>query len=138
MQPAGWVSPAASKPELFDCLSDSVQTGEIEICSEAMRDEAQQYIISETGKIEHVSISNNTPNHGDRVIAAGVVAQAMKDHPFVLEAYDAGTASDQVPMGSVAYRDQLHDAMSSRDSDAWDDRTLADMMGYGLSSYSLT
>jgi hypothetical protein len=127
---AGWVSNERTKPELFAELSDVVQTGDLIVCSAECRDEASQYVIDERGKIIHVSAANNVPNHGDRVIALGVAAQAMKDRPFIAPSADPSERdSGPAPLNSVAYRDQLHEqADRDRDYD-WDDRTLSDLMG---------
>lgn len=125
---AGWVSNERTKPELFAQLSDVVQTGDLILCSSELREEAAQYVIDERGKIVHVSIANNVPNHGDRVIAAGVAAQAMRDRPFIPPTADPSQKSEgPPPFNSVAYRDSLHDR-SERD-DEWDDRTFSDLMG---------
>ena len=135
---AGWVSNPQTREELFDELGDAVASGELIIRSAECRDEGAQYVLGENGRIEHANPSNNVPNHGDRIIAAGVLRQAMKDRPYRLPE-DGDTPPAKPPVGSMAWRDMLHDEAERAADEGFDERTIYDLMhpgsGVELASY---
>jgi hypothetical protein len=128
---AGWWTDTKSEPLMFEAFSMAVRTGELKVRSDALVSECTQYIWK-GGKITHMARSS-TPDesskgsaHGDRVIAACVAFQGIKDRPI-------NTARNATPQGvygsqTVAGRLKQHQDSLNTSADPWDDRTNFDLM----------
>jgi hypothetical protein len=128
----GWWTDARTKELMFSEFSRTVQKGELKLRSEMLVKECSQYVRI-GGKIEHVEAASTKDDsskgqaHGDRVIAAAVGLQAVRDRPLMKVSYGGGVLSaDNPPPNTMAARmKEYQDANKPRDD--WDDRTNADL-----------
>lgn len=120
----GWYTSAKSRDVLFTQLGRAVRTGELVIHSKALLDECHEYI-RVNGKAVHQSQTAEKVNeaHGDRVIAFGVGAMAMKDRPGKRVAL----AGKEPPVNSMEYREKLLREAEAEVESEWDDRENADL-----------
>lgn len=135
----GWIN---NKPEdLENMVSDlitAVRQERLVIRSVTLKDEFKQYV-KEDGVIRHALHRTATDDakgrsHGDRVIAIGVGAIAMKDRVYQDELRGVNEDNQQTttgppPIGTMAYRTWLHEQDERADRYEWDDRSTGDMRG---------
>jgi hypothetical protein len=130
----GWYTGKETKQVMFGDLLTEVRQDKVIVRSREMSEEFSQYIRNDAdgSKIEHQSAGDD-PSHGDRVIALGVILQAMKQRPFIKEdetnPKDVGEGTP--PLGTFAAREQEILALEQKERgvDDWDDRGPAEMMG---------
>ncbi|GAG10163.1 unnamed protein product, partial [marine sediment metagenome] len=100
----GWVTDSKTKPVMFDELSRSVRTGELKLRSADLMHECGQYIWH-NNKIVHAQTVNTKEEgskgdqHGDRVIAACVAVQAIRERPILTVASETPGVSSRTMAG---------------------------------------
>jgi hypothetical protein len=128
-----WLTSENTKGMMFGEFLRSVRSSEVKVHSDLLVKECGQYIYL-NGKIEHILAANTDDEsskgkaHGDRVIAACVGIQAVRDRPLASKALQEEIAK-KVPQDSIAGRTrEFEEAEKRRESgEAWDDRTVWDL-----------
>lgn len=126
-----WWTDDKTKPFMFSEFLQAVKTGELVIHSEMLNRECGQYVRI-NGKIEHVGAvstedeSSMGAAHGDRVIAACVALQAIRDRPLDYKAAHQQEMLDEPPPYTMAARQKAYED-SLNDDHVWDDRTNWDL-----------
>lgn len=107
----GWRSTKKSKSPMLVDFAKAVISGELILVSDPLVQECRQYIYKNNDVVHSKSIktiddSASGEAHGDRVIAAGLAWEAMKDRPDqqiakVVQLYD----ENNPPYGTLAWRE---------------------------------
>ena len=124
-QEMGWYTDERSKGAMFGDLSRAVRMGELKLRSDALVKECGQYVML-AGKIEHAQSgktaddSSRGRSHGDRVIAACVALQGIKDRP-VARNVDEDYLQNP-PANTMAARQAEYEKALQTGSEDWDDR----------------
>ena len=126
---AGWWTDERTKPVLLGELLRTVKTGELKLRCGALVQECGQYVYL-GGKPEHVSAasteddSSKNAAHGDRVIAAGVALQAVRDRPITTSGPAwMDVANGRIPQNSIAARQAEYEESLRKDKGLWDNST---------------
>lgn len=118
-----WWTSEKTKPVMFADFEHAVRMKQVAIRSYSIREEAAQYIYDDVGRIEfngHI----NDKNHGDRVIAACVALQMLKEHIVK----PVGSVEAQY-VGTMEWRDRLYSEEDQED-DGWDHSVPAELVGF--------
>lgn len=122
--PGFWVTSDDAKLKIFESLSLAMDSGDFIPRSRLMIDECRQYQW-QRGKIIHLASersddeANKGKAHGDRVIAAAIAWVGVKDQPRERLKYGSDVGRARIPVGSMAWRLQQHDARMGDEGDPW-------------------
>jgi hypothetical protein len=123
----GWNTDEKTKGAMFGEFSRAVRTSELKLHSDMLVKECGQYVML-GGKIEHAQSratrddSSKGRSHGDRVIAACVCLQGVRDRPLMRKNMDDLEYGKNPPQGTLAYRMLERERAESSGDDVWDDR----------------
>ena len=126
----GWWTDPRTKEAMFGELARSVKTGELTLRSAAMIKECGQYVRL-NGKITHVQQASTDDDsskgeaHGDRVIAACVALQGLRDRPLMGL---RERKKNEIPPFCMAARQKAYEDSLRVENLEWDDRTTRDLM----------
>jgi hypothetical protein len=117
---AGWWTDERTKEVMFGEFQSAALMGEIAIHSNELLTECGRYVRKE-GKIAHAltkvaADDSKGVSHGDRVIAACVALQAMRDRPISVASQLQDTVA---PLGTMARRLQDFEDATIDTSDGW-------------------
>jgi hypothetical protein len=125
----GWWTATKTKELMFSDLSQSVRSDELRLRSEMLVKECGQYVRGPDGEITHTHRAKTEDHsargqaHGDRVIAACVALQAIRDRPLASRALDPGDELlDDPPVNTMAWREKQWRESRETRNDGWDDR----------------
>lgn len=127
-QDSGWVTTEETKQLLLDELKLAVLYDELIVRSKPFRMECDLYV-QDANSMRHAASRGADKTHADRVIAMGVLVQAMKDRP-VTKAAAAGYVpwgDGPPPYGTAAHRQWEWEQEQRDKSDDWDDRSTFDL-----------
>jgi hypothetical protein len=122
----GWHTSQKTRDVLFTHLSRMVRTGELVLHSNALVPECDEYL-RVGDKAVHQSQATDKTNeaHGDRVIAMGVGAIAMRDRSTGKR---PALPSRTPPVNSMEYREQERLKAEANVESEWDERENADLV----------
>jgi hypothetical protein len=129
----GWWTDPRSKEIMFSEFSRTVRRGELTLYDDKLVEECGQYVRGANGKIVHIQqartedVSSQGEAHGDRVIAACVCLQAVRDRPARAVKEDEDFQADDPPPYTMAARQKEYEDAQKAKDEAWDDRTNWDM-----------
>jgi hypothetical protein len=124
----GWWSTRDTKKLLLGQYATALTDEFVENYSIFALEECRQYVMEPSGDIVHSKAKNKVDptatgeNHGDCVIADALAVHLLKT--FEIRSNDEIRAieSDDVPVGSKAWRDRQHKRSRSSDNLVWNDR----------------
>jgi len=122
----GWWTGVATKEAMFGEFMRSVRRGDLLLRSEAMVSECEQYVRAGIDEVITHQLARTTDErsrgqaHGDRVIAAAVCLQAVRDRPVIVEKVPDEKVSPWCVGGRLRAREEALTLMN----DEWDDRPV--------------
>ena len=126
----GWMTNRENKEQMFGEFYRAVKSGELTLRSQETVKECEQYVRLD-GRITHVLARTATDDnkgeaHGDRVTAACIALQGVRDRPTISVASENYLTSNP-PYGTLAYREKQASDDDSKNKDDWDNRTCDDL-----------